>query len=140
MSVIRRCLSEPVRNIDRNGAWEGEDKGLIKCWELGRQLSQTNPKLAVAACRNELPVTHWKGGVSRKLKKLEKYGSLHYLAQWQGLRSEDLEIDTTAEVKKICAKTGMIITFTADLGKLAVSTQDEPADGDAEHGGHLPGI
>jgi hypothetical protein len=43
-------------------------------------------------------------GVSRSLKKLEKYGSLKYLAQWQGLRGEDLDVDLAGQLHRIQAK------------------------------------
>lgn len=62
---------------------------------------------------------HWKGGVSRALKKKDKFGALQYLAQWQGLRGEDLSIDLEAEVILICSATDMVVTFTPDLTKLA---------------------
>ena len=54
-----------------------------------------------------------------KIQKKEKYGSLNYLAQWQGLRGEDLDIDLTAERETICAKTGMKVIFTCDAAKYA---------------------
>ncbi|MCY1457890.1 hypothetical protein D9M71_752210 [compost metagenome] len=59
----------------------------------------------------------WKGGVERTLKKREKYGSLKYLAQWQGLRGEDLRIDTSNELTLNCSRTGMVVTFTPDATK-----------------------
>ncbi|MNV92479.1 hypothetical protein D3C71_1870840 [compost metagenome] len=59
----------------------------------------------------------WKGGVSRSLKKLEKYGSLKYLAQWQGLRGESLDVDLTQEHPLTCARTRMVVTFTPDRSK-----------------------
>ncbi|SDT49312.1 hypothetical protein [Pseudomonas prosekii] len=55
--------------------------------------------------------------VSRSLKKLEKYGSLKYLAQWQGLRGEDLDIDLTVEKALTCSRTKMVVTFTPDRTK-----------------------
>jgi hypothetical protein len=59
----------------------------------------------------------WKGGVSRSLKKLEKYGSLKYLAQWQGLRGEDLDVDLSEERTLTCSRTRMVVTFTPDQAK-----------------------
>ncbi|MNE97141.1 hypothetical protein D3C80_1954430 [compost metagenome] len=59
----------------------------------------------------------WKGGVSRQLVKLEKFGSLKYLAQWQGLRGEDLDVDLATERTLICTKTEMTVTFTPDQAK-----------------------
>lgn len=64
-----------------------------------------------------MPVLGWKGGVSRSLKKLEKYGSLKYLAQWQGLRGEDLDVDLNQERALTYSRTGMVVTFTPDRAK-----------------------
>lgn len=97
--------------------WEGVDKGLIKCWETGRELAATRPDLVQATLNDELPPLGWKGGVSRSLKKREKFGSLNYLAQWQGLRGESLDIDPAQEVLKTCSRTHMIVTFTPDKAK-----------------------
>ncbi|MCY1179842.1 hypothetical protein D9M73_202590 [compost metagenome] len=55
--------------------------------------------------------------MERTLKKREKFGSLKYLAQWQGLRGEDLQIDTSAELTLSCSRTGMVVTFTPDQSK-----------------------
>ena len=59
----------------------------------------------------------WKGGVERKIIKSEKYGALNYLAKWQGLRGEDLNIDLTEEIELVCSKTGMRVIYTADQKK-----------------------
>ena len=53
----------------------------------------------------------WKGGVERELKKKGKFGTLNYLAQWQGLRGEDLDVDLTNEVEIVCSLTGMKVIF-----------------------------
>jgi DNA helicase-2/ATP-dependent DNA helicase PcrA len=73
-----------------------------------------------ARCKSGIfPPLNWKGGVARELKKKEKFGSLKYLAQWQGIRGDDLYIDLEAEVTVTCSATRMVITFTSDLTKLA---------------------
>ncbi|PKM30395.1 MAG: hypothetical protein CVV07_07280 [Gammaproteobacteria bacterium HGW-Gammaproteobacteria-11] len=143
MAALFRSISQPIRtDADWKLLWLGPDKGLIKCWETGLQDAKREDKkqLADAALLGELPVASWKGGVSRRLKKLEKYGTLQYLAYWQGLRYQDLCIDPEAEVTISCTKTGMKVTFTPDLSKLSNQTQDDDANGDAENGGSLPGI
>jgi hypothetical protein len=56
----------------------------------------------------------WKGGVEKALKKKQKYGTLNYLAMWQGLRGEDLNIDTAEEISITCTATGMAVVFTAN--------------------------
>ena len=52
-------------------------------------------------------------------KKGAKYGTIRYLAQWQGLRGEDLNIELDADVVITCAARGREVTFRplgADLG------------------------
>ena len=116
--IIFRSYKEPIReNITWNERWKGSDKGLIMCWEVGRNLQQKRPELAELALNNELPVLGWKGGVNKKLTK-EKYGSLNYLAQWQALRGEDLNIDISKEYVLVCSKTQMQVTFTNDTQKI----------------------
>lgn len=141
MPIVRRSINTPIRQgLDWSTTWQAPDNGLIKCWEVGRLTAVQKPELAEAALDDELPVTCWKGGVSRTLKKLEKYGSLQYLAHWQGLRGEDLEVDQDAEVTHTCSKTGMRITFTPDISKLIEQTTDETAEGDEANGRSAPGI
>jgi len=48
----------------------------------------------------------------------KKFGSLCYLATWQGMREEDLCIDMTEEVSVDCSRTGIKVVFTPDLSKL----------------------
>lgn len=117
-SRIRRAVSTPMRPpLSWSETWERADKGLIMCWDVGRALAAKQPDLAQACLNNELPALGWKGGVSRSLKKREKFGSLSYLAQWQGIRGEDLDIDPTQDVIKTCSRTHMIVTFTPDKTK-----------------------
>ncbi|EJM77978.1 hypothetical protein [Pseudomonas sp. GM55] len=115
---IHRSIDSPLRTgLNREELWEAGDKGLIKCWEVGRQRAARLPDLARQCLAGELPALGWKGGVSRSLKKLEKYGSLKYLAQWQGLRGEDLDVDLNQERALTCSRTGMVVTFTPDRAK-----------------------
>lgn len=119
MSHLYRSIETPIRtstSIDER--WNKADKGLIHCWEIGRQLANDYPELAEQCRAGELPVLYWKGGVERTLKKIEKNGSLNYLATWLGLRKEDLSLATDEERTIICSKTKMIVTFTPDLEKL----------------------
>ena len=97
--------------------WNGKDKGLIACWEVGRELREKEPGLASRAERGELPVLGWKGGVGKETKKGEKYGTLSYLAQWQGLRGEDLNVNLSQEPELVRTKTGMRVIYTGDLKK-----------------------
>ena len=117
--VYRSCRDKKRDGLSWDELWEGPDKGLITCWEVGRELSKKEPELAGRAKKGELPVLVWKGGVEKKTKKKEKYGTLFYLAQWQGLRGDDLDIDLSEESELVCSKTGMKVIYTGDVKKCA---------------------
>lgn len=122
---IHLPISEPIRTgLNWNTTWQSSDRGLIKCWETGRLLALQDSELAERCKAGELPPLHWKGGVARALKKKDKFGALNYLAQWQGLRGDDLDIDPASEVTLSCSATGMAVTFTSDLSKLASQQSD----------------
>ncbi|MDD2050672.1 hypothetical protein [Pseudomonas putida] len=117
-SIVHRPIHFAVRpTLTWIDTWQGPDNGLIRCWEIGRERALKHPDIAQRCLAGELPVLGWKGGVERTLKKREKFGSLKYLAQWQGLRGEDLQIDTSAELTLSCSRTGMVVTFTPDQSK-----------------------
>ena len=119
MPIIYRSFSELDReNLTWEETWKREDKGLIKNYEVGRALAIKVPELAEKAKRGELPVLVYKGGVEKPLKKKEKIGALNYIAKWQALRGEDLNIDMDEEMVLICSKTKVSVTFTMDLKKL----------------------
>jgi len=113
-----RSINEEIREgLSWDERWRGQDRGLITCWEVGRTISSDKPELAAKAIRGELPLLPWKGGVEKVTKNKEKHGSLLYLAQWQGMRGDNLDIDTEEEVEIVCSRTGMKVTFTKDLEK-----------------------
>ena len=231
---IYRSCQEPIReNLSFDERLRGHDKGLILAWEVGRERSKKDTKLAEQAKNGELPKLGWKGGVEDKTKKgssdfsvvefklrltvetlckaiiddncnisiqaltnttdwlnellqvpdlhdilhakkpnsnfsksandlvdktkdyrnknfsnlnndeqntikrlnrllLEetyprktpkspkkkvKYGCLNYLAEWQGLRGVDLDIDLSEEREIICSKTGVKVIYTGDVTK-----------------------
>ena len=117
---IYRSCNEPIRkNPSFDERWRGPDKGLITAWEVGRRRSIESLELVEQAKNGELPVLGWKGGVEKKTQKKEKFGCLHYLAEWQGLRGEDLDIDLTEEREIVCSKTGMKVIYTGDATKYA---------------------
>ncbi len=119
MTKIYRSFTEPDRkDLSWKETWTKEDKGLIKNYEVGRALAKTNPGLAEKAKKGELPVLGYKGGVEKILKKKEKIGALNYIAKWQALRGEDLDIDLEQEIVLTCTKTDVTVTFTMDLEKL----------------------
>ena len=105
--IIRSCTEHEREGLSWDERWRGPDKGLITCWEVGREWSQKKPKLAVKARNGELPSMGWKGGVKKETKEREKYGTLNYLAQWQGIRGDDLDIELSEEPEIVCSKTGI---------------------------------
>ncbi len=120
-----RSIEEPNRKgLTWEELWKSSDNGLICCWEQGRTKALDNPKLA-EFCRNgELPILAWKGGVDKKIKG-KKYGSLFYLATWQGLRGEDLNINQHKDITIICAKTNVEVIFTPNLLTYETSKLEE---------------
>jgi len=109
---LRRSIDEPIReNLTWNERWDGPDKGLIWCWEQGRQYRVEDPERAIRAQNGELVVDAWKGGVEKKLKLKVKFGTLKYLATWQGMRDEDLDIDLDGERAIVCSRTGQLVVF-----------------------------
>jgi hypothetical protein len=116
--LVTREITQPVRpKMTWEQTWQGPDQGLIRCWEIGRERAEKMPTLVNQCRAGELPVLGWKGGVSRALKKKEKFGALKYLAQWQGLRGEDLRVQADRETTLTCARTGMVVTFTPERSK-----------------------
>ena len=115
---ICRNYQEPIREgLSWEEKWRGDDQGLIISWETGRKISKKDPDLAYLAKKGELPTLDWKGGVDKKLKLKKKYGTLFYLAQWQALRGENLDIDLSKEVEHTCTKTGVKVIYTHDIKK-----------------------
>jgi hypothetical protein len=113
-------IETPVREgLSWDERWSGADNGLITCWEVGRQQAIRDPELAERAKNNELPSLDWKGGVEKKLKAKIRFGCLNYLAAWQGLRGDDLDIDMSREVELVCTKTKQRVVFTPDQSKYA---------------------
>ena len=89
--------------------------GLIECWERGRQKRIEDLELAARAESGQLVVLAWRGGVEVKLKNNQvKYGTYQYLATWQGLRGEDLDIEVDIERVIVCSKTGQSVIFTSN--------------------------
>ncbi|MDF0732685.1 hypothetical protein P0Y43_18520 [Pseudomonas entomophila] len=120
---IQREMGSPIRSgLSWHETWQGPDHGLIRCWEIGRQRAEANPDLAQRCREGQLPVLGWKGGHERALRKTLKFGSFKYLAQWQGLRGDNLEIDPGTEITLNCSQTGMLTTFTPDREKYANAT------------------
>jgi len=115
---LHRSVDEPIREgLSRSEIWEGADKGLIWCWELGRQKRLKDPDLAARADKGELVMLAWKGGVQNKGKIERKSGTLSYLATWQGLRGEDLDLALEGERVIVCTRTGQAVVYSARIPK-----------------------
>jgi hypothetical protein len=119
---LHRSTTEPIRETASwEQRWSAEDQGLIACWERGREKRLEDPLLAEKAGNGQLVVLPWKGGVEKAIKKQQRFGTLNYLAMWQGLRGEDLSIDPAEEVVVNCTATGMTVVFTNDMTKYAAA-------------------
>ena len=120
--TIFRSISEPIRNKpDYNERWNRQDKGIITAWEVGRELAKINKELVEKVKKGELPPLGFKGGHDKKLKNSTfKYGVFHYLAELQGLKEENLDIDFIRDEGLVltCTKSKMKTIFTADQEKI----------------------
>ncbi len=122
--------------------WGGPDRGLIFCWELGRKEREEKTELAARAKNGELvPVGRMKASLTievaddelpddakqendespdaakpRKKKSEDhgiwKRGSLQYLAWWQGLRGENLNVSFVQIIDIVCPR-----VFTTKKGE-----------------------
>lgn len=114
---LHRSTAEPVRlNATWAERWSGGDQGFIAAWEQGREMSLADPMVSATARAGRLVPLPWKGGVDKPLKG-KKYGTLKYIAMWQGLRGEDLDIDTEIEFALKCSTTETTVLFTNDPEK-----------------------
>lgn len=126
---IYRSITKPVRKSQTwDERWNGPDKGLIACWERGLEKRMSDTELASCAQAGQLMILPWRGGVEKKLEVPKKDGTLNYLAMWQGLRGEDLDICLDEERVLVCSKTGQEVTFrTAASSKRRQSAKKRPA-------------
>ena len=99
---IARSITEPIRqSLSWEKQWKDCDQGLIACWERGREKSNEDPTLAAQARDARLVALP------------------HYLAMWQGLRGDDLNITFEEETALTCPTTQMTVVFTNDSKKYA---------------------
>lgn len=115
----------PLPSEDFYARCEGPDQGLINAWLCGIEKSIEEPALAAMAKAGELPPLTWKGGVAKGIKRIDKIGSLQYLAAWQGLRGQDLNILQGLDVQITCARFGVTVTFTDDVKRLLQTEESE---------------
>ncbi len=122
---FKREFSEPKRtNLSYAEAWEGDDVGIISAWERGREKRNEDLELTQKVLQGELVELPWKGGIDKPIKSKTKYGSLLYLAMLQGIKGENLQIETEIEVVLVCSRTGTPVTFTSNLNKLGSISED----------------
>ncbi len=114
---LHRRMTQPIREgLTWEQLWLGPDQGLIACWERGRQKRADEPELAHRAERGELPVLAWKGGVDKPRRDRKPIaGTLEYLATWQGLRGEDLDIPLDEPVTLTCSRTQQQVIYSQAL-------------------------
>lgn len=124
-------IEQPIREgLTWNEKWCGPDEGLIWCWERGRQERIERPNVAARADKGELVNLDWKGGTEepegkkkrgsstkKSSSRTQKDGSLQYLATWQGLRGENLDIEVDGKRKIVCSKTKQTVEFRKRLRK-----------------------
>ena len=103
-SSLRRSITTPLRDgLSMDERWSGPDRGLLWCWERGRQKRVAEPELATRASTGELVSLVW------------KRGTFQYLATWQGLRGEDLTIALDQETILACSVSGKEFKFKAGV-------------------------
>jgi hypothetical protein len=120
-SHLKRSITVPLRGeLTWAELWESSDKGLILCWERGRQKRIEIPDVAARAEKGELVTLPWKGGTENvddktKTKNQVRFGTLKYLAMWQGIRGEDLDISFTTDTFIVCTKSKRAVTFREEI-------------------------
>lgn len=114
MLVTAQAGNPPPLSQTWRDRWEGPDGGLVAAWARGLEKRAEDPFLASNVDAGQLPVLAWRGGVEKPIKG-EKSGTLLYLATWQGLRGEDLHIDTAAVVRMTCPRHGVTVVYSARL-------------------------
>lgn len=100
---LYRSIKEPIRNnLTWEEFWKGSDNGITVCWERGRVKAANELGLAESCKNGELPVL-----------------------AWQGLRSEDLNINQDEEITIICSKTNVEVIFTSKFLTYETSKLEE---------------
>nr|WP_279086818.1 hypothetical protein [Comamonas thiooxydans] len=124
MLVTASALHPPPFQNDFELRLNGPDRGLINAWQAGLNLRVNNSELVEKALAGELPPLPFKGGIERKIQAQNKVGSLWYVAMWQGLRGEDLHIDTEQHIQLVCSKTRVPVSYTLDTATLFSKTAE----------------
>ena len=122
--LVTRKATEPLRtDVSFEERWRSQDQGLITAWEVGRKLRLRDQGLVAKVEKGVLPLLGFKGGVEKGIKAKKRYGTLHYLAQLQGIKGVDLLIDTGLEYSLICSSSGVEVVYTIDATKYSDSKE-----------------
>lgn len=126
MLVQARHSAPPPQQPDFDLRIHGPDQGLISAWLAGIAFASAKPEPpeVAAALRDELPILPFKGGIDKVIKTRSKIGALQYLAMWQGLRGNDLCLDTNDEPLRTCSKTGVTVLYTLNTQRLLANGAD----------------
>ncbi|WP_434120383.1 hypothetical protein [Pseudomonas fortuita] len=112
---IQRPISAALRpegELSFFERWLDEDYGLIWCWERGRRRSVENPALVASCLAGNLPSLSGRIGLARNQGQTKE--SLKYLAEWQGLRGENLNIKLDIKVFLTCSESCVEVSFEHD--------------------------
>lgn len=121
MIVTHSAQDPPSISSDYAVRMEGPDQGIINAWVTGLAKRTNAPDVAAKTAAGELPILPFRGGVEAAIKAKSKVGHLLYVAMWQGLRGEDLDIDADSEISMTCTRTGVRVLYTMDYEKLRTS-------------------
>ena len=132
--LFERDFTSPYRDADSVAKrFDGPDKGLITAWEVGRKMRAKNHHLLKYYDLGALPMDGFKGGAfdveayEKALKEGTEYefpvtpleGTLHYLAQLQGLKGENLSVDTDKEYTLTCKLSNRTCKLTNNASRYA---------------------
>lgn len=117
---VERSINDAFRVAqDWESRWGDLERSLVSAWERGREKNVEDPELADRARLGQLVVLPWKGGVEKAIQRIDKVGTHLYVAMWQGLRGDDLDIDTSVESSITCSATGVSVVFSSEFSRYA---------------------
>lgn len=118
MIVTLFAHDPPPINEDYTLRIDGPDRGLINAWLAGLEKRKEWPEVIAKVSAGELPPLPFRGGIAEEIQTKKKVGHLWYVAMWHGLRGDDLNLSTGAELVMVCSRTGVSVLFTIDQEKL----------------------
>ncbi|MBZ9783934.1 hypothetical protein K9857_20575 [Pseudomonas sp. REP124] len=109
---VKRSVATDIRCEDGLSwfeKWLDTDEGLISYWERGRKKATKYPALASKCLAGVLPILNGPAGCDRQLSQDGE--TLRYLAEWQGLRGENLDVKLDSKVVLVCSGSGVRVEF-----------------------------